>query len=104
MTLDSPAACVRRLLAMFRSEGLDFDFAWREVMFRMPFEQQSEVWCSLLERHRGAWAECYASDAFDTVTVSVVAALERLAHDAAPTVSTNPRMVLPCQRHEPPRA
>lgn len=81
--IDSPAACLRRLLLAFRSEGLSFPAAWNEARRRL--HNQSRFWDDLLGGYVAAWLEAWEDDDFEAVSACIVAALERIAR--APAVA-----------------
>lgn len=90
MTLDSPAAVVARLLSCFKSEQLDFDWAWREIEWRMKMETQPLVWQHLIGSYRGAFEHAYADRDFNALSAVLVATIERLARDLV-SVAAQPR-------------
>ncbi|HXH89702.1 MAG TPA: hypothetical protein VNI55_13980 [Gaiellaceae bacterium] len=78
---ESAAASMRRLLGLFRQEGLSFDFAFSTALgrIRIADDEERDLWTALMHDHEGAWEEAYASEDFERVAVCIVPALERLA-------------------------
>jgi hypothetical protein len=78
----SPAAQVRRLLVLFREEGLSFEEAVAEAFERVILpadDREREVWVDLFDRYGLTFHEARHGESFATATAALQVAFERLA-------------------------